>query len=182
MGGLLGLGLGMSFISAIEILYFIFFRRPFVRYRNNLTIRRDQNVEDQPEQENPTTSQHQVKFKKNKTPSSSSKSTMSPAATTNNQNVEPVLDLRYSSEASASGVGGSVELPSQLGKKHRKQWLSAPTKSIQFWISVSLCLYVCFEILESTLKRNTAESARKYVRVYVSYYSYGTWVTPISRR
>lgn len=33
MGGLLGLGLGMSFISVIELLYFFCARRFFVRHR-----------------------------------------------------------------------------------------------------------------------------------------------------
>ncbi len=35
MGGLLGLGLGMSFISVIEVFYYLFFRRFFLWHRSN---------------------------------------------------------------------------------------------------------------------------------------------------
>ena len=35
IGGLMGLGLGMSFISVIEIFYYLFFRRAFLWYRMN---------------------------------------------------------------------------------------------------------------------------------------------------
>lgn len=35
MGGLLGLGLGMSFLSVIELLYYLLFRQLFIRIREN---------------------------------------------------------------------------------------------------------------------------------------------------
>lgn len=121
MGGLLGLGLGMSFISAIEILYFIFFRRPFVWYRTNLTIRRNQNPENQPIPENTIPPNHQVKFKKNKSLSSSSKA-QSATTMTIHQIVDPTLDLRYSNiHPSTSDDLGSVELHTQpMNTKQRK--------------------------------------------------------------
>lgn len=61
MGGLLGLGLGMSFISAIEILYFLFFRRFFLWYRSNWSTHK---IEKQSSVKPPISSIRSVQYKR----------------------------------------------------------------------------------------------------------------------
>lgn len=46
MGGLLGLGLGMSFISAIEIFYYLLFRRVVLWIRSQWTSQTEDKKED----------------------------------------------------------------------------------------------------------------------------------------
>ena len=109
MGGLLGLGLGMSFISVIELFYFLFYRRIFLWLRSNWSTH-EREPQDQtivPQQSFRTSS----KYRKISPPSS-------PTINPSSSNIW-FLSLDGHSQLVRRG---SVNLPSQIKSRVLKYW------------------------------------------------------------
>lgn len=113
MGGLLGLGLGMSFISVIELFYFLFYRRIFLWLRTNWSThkRLPQN------QTTAVVPQHSFR--------TSTKSKKSPPSSpTVNPSSSSIWFLSLDGHSQLVRRG-SVNLPSQIQARAFKYWWSS---------------------------------------------------------
>lgn len=113
MGGLLGLGLGISFISVIELFYFLFYRRIFLWLRSNWSTH-EREPQDQtivPQQSFRTSS----KYRKISAPCSP------PSSPTINSSSSNIWFLSLDGHSQLVRRG-SVNLPSQIKSRVLKYW------------------------------------------------------------
>ena len=145
MGGLLGLGLGISFISVIELFYFLFYRRIFLWLRSNWSTQRE--PQDQtivPRHSFGTSS----KYRKISPPSS-------PTINPSSSNIW-FLSLDGHSQLVRRG---SVNLPSQIKSRVLKYWRFSRIsrfliKNSKWNLSSNVNILFCKRRTKTKYKRN----------------------------